>query len=122
MESIVIDARLETVTAETGQDFRDVREILSSMFGVGVRKRLPTKANMKDSQRNPSRLASHDTLHVVDIPLEEDTILDSEINESRFQVGLKNAIIFQWNTLTRLCTTTIRCAPIVASSNNSEIV
>ena len=42
MESIVIDARLETVTAETGQDFRDVREILSSMFGVGVRKRFPS--------------------------------------------------------------------------------
>lgn len=121
LSSILYDAEVETVIAQSPADFDSFRDIFSVMFGVGVRKRFPSKAVLNDRSRNPIKLATHDTINVVDIEPEHGVQLDDDVDENRFVGGHSNFIRFQWNSVSRICTTTVRCIPLVVSSHSDAI-
>ena len=60
--------------------------MLSSLFGVGVRKRFPNKSDVLNNQKNPTPLATYGTINVVDIALldDESLELDGDVDRDRF--------------------------------------
>ena len=103
------------------KEFEDCRNILSLMYGAGVRKRFPNKADIQNNRKNPIKLAMHDIINSVDVSMEDDVELDGDVDLSKF-CAVKTFIRWQWNAVTRLCTSTIRCIPLVVSSNSSTIL
>ena len=119
--SCLYDSNIETVMASSQEEFDECRSILSSLYGIGIRKRFPTRANIDNRQLNPSQLMLHDTINMIDLPMEEGLELDTDIDEAKFY-NVGNHIKWQWNPVTRLCTVTIRCMPLVVSSHARALV
>ena len=83
MESRLYDATTESISAACDTDFVACREVLSSLFGVGFRKRFPSKCNVNNNKNNSLSLATFDIIHVVDTSLDEEDEsleLDTKVN------------------------------------------
>lgn len=124
MSSNLYNATIQTLTAKSVEDYTSCREVLSALYGVGIRKTFPNKADVHNNQKNPIPLATHDIINVVDLSLADDLSLelDSDVDFDRFGSGNGNFLRWQWNPVSRFCTTTIRCSPIVVSCNSDAII
>ena len=124
MLSELYDTTTESIVAKSFDEINACREVLSCLFGVGVRKRFPNKSNVHNNQKNPIPLKSYDIINVVDLSpsADEELELDSDVDAGRFNPDKGNFLRWHWNPVTRLCTTTIRCVPLVVSCNSASVI
>ena len=125
MASHLYNATIQTITAKNNTEFAICREVLSALYGIGVRKRFPNKADVLNNQKNPAQLVTYDTINVVDISLSDDSSLelDPDVSNDRFRdPEFYNYLRWQWNSVSRHCTSTIRCSPLVVSNNRDAIM
>jgi hypothetical protein len=123
LSSQLYSTSIQTLTASSCDEYAACRDVLSSLFGVGVRKRFPNKSDVLNNQKNPTPLATYDTINVVDIALSDDESLelDGDVDRDRFMKH-RNFMRWRWNPVSRMCTTTIRCTPLVVSCNSDTII
>ena len=122
LSSPLYDTQIQTVKAVSPEDFDYIRGVLCSMFGVGVRKRFPNKSDINNKLKNPLKLCTYHTLHAVDISLLDDTTIDHDVDVDKFASESSNFLRWQWNPVTRICITTIRYVPLVASSSSDAFI
>ena len=121
LETRILQSSVTTITARTQPHLSAINTVFSNMFGVGVRKRPPSKKDI-ELGRSVSTLQQADTVHLVKVDLSgfDDEIIRTThdwfphdaVEQARYFEANRNYIKFRYNHRTREFRLTIKAMAI----------
>ena len=130
LETRILQSSVTTITARTQPHLSAINTVFSNMFGVGVRKRPPSKKDI-ELGRSVSTLQQANTFHLVKVDLSDfddeisanhDWFPHDAVEQARYFEANRNYIKFRYNHRTREFRLTIKAMAIKVGQCNAAPV